>query len=108
MQVNGKDLPRDWQLTGVRLGEWDTSTQGDCETIENRRICADPEITVPIERVIPHENYEPQSLSQYNDIALIKLAYPVNYTDFIKPICLPTTEALKTSTHVGQTMKVAG
>lgn len=34
-----------------------------------------------------------------HDIALLRLAKPVNYTHFIKPVCLPTTDDLMAQTN---------
>ena len=43
-----------------------------------------------IAKIICHANYEP--FSHANDIALIKLARPVEYSKSITPICIPTEE----------------
>lgn len=51
--------------------------------------CADPVANIPVESTIVHEGYSPNSKSQSNDIALIRLAQPAPYTDFIRPVCLP-------------------
>lgn len=106
--MKGKDLPNELTLSGVRLGEWDISTENDCEFDGEENICAPPPVNIPIAKIIPHENYNPQSRHQYNDIALLRLAHPVNFTDFIKPICLPMTQAFRTTTHVGDHLRVAG
>lgn len=107
--VNGKDLPTTWQLTGVRLGEWDTSTDQDCDdSFVNENVCNDPAIDVPIEALIPHENYDPQASNQHNDIALLRLAQNVRYTLYIKPICLPVDQNLRNNDFVKQTLSVAG
>lgn len=51
--------------------------------------CADPVVDIRVIEQIVHENYVPSGKSQQNDIALLRLAYPAPYTDFIRPICLP-------------------
>merc|ERR1719431_1857896 len=38
-----------------------------------------------------HENYSPTTI--HNDIALVHLPYAVNFTDSIRPVCLPTDSA---------------
>lgn len=107
--VNGKDLPTTWSLTGVRLGEWDTATDVDCDDkYSDGPICNNPPVDVPIEKLIPHENYDPQGANQHNDIALLRLAHTVTYSDFIKPICLPSQPSLRDNDFVKQTLSVAG
>ncbi|KAK2884826.1 hypothetical protein Q8A73_021300 [Channa argus] len=44
------------------------------------------EVSIAIERVIVHPNYE--SSTNNNDIALLKLSLPVTFTDYIRPVCL--------------------
>lgn len=106
--VNGKDIPTTWNLAEVRLGEWDTSTDQDCEGVGVDVDCSPDPIDVVIERKIPHPDYNPQALEQYNDIALLRLDRRVEYTDFIKPICLPRTPELMVRETVGQKFQVAG
>lgn len=45
---------------------------------------------VPIESVTVHPQFE-QSFPFHNDIGVVKLAYPVNCTTRVKPICLPSS-----------------
>ncbi|CAL4081154.1 unnamed protein product, partial [Meganyctiphanes norvegica] len=47
---------------------------------------------IKIAEKIPHENFNPSSYA--NDIAILKLAEPVEFTDTsqIRPVCLPTTK----------------
>uniref|UniRef100_A0A8C5QAE5 Peptidase S1 domain-containing protein n=1 Tax=Leptobrachium leishanense TaxID=445787 RepID=A0A8C5QAE5_9ANUR len=42
-----------------------------------------------VERIITHYRYE--SVTSKGDIALVKLSNPVTYTDYIRPICLPSS-----------------
>ncbi|KAH8265236.1 hypothetical protein KR038_001882 [Drosophila bunnanda] len=107
--VNGKSLPTDWRLTGVRLGEWDTSTDPDCEVdVRGMKDCAPPHLDVPVERTVPHPAYIPGSKNQVNDIALLRLGQQIEYTDFVRPICLPLDANLQAATFDGITMDVAG
>lgn len=101
--VAGK-IPKTLELTGVRLGEWDLNTESDCEN----DLCADPVKNIPVEEKVPHENYASDSKSQIHDIALLRLAENVEYTDWIKPICLPRAEHLKSNNYVGDSMHFAG
>ncbi|XP_032596341.1 serine protease easter [Drosophila grimshawi] len=107
--VNGKSLPADWRLTGVRLGEWDTTTDPDCETdIRGMKDCAPPHLDVPVERTIPHPSYDPGSKNQINDIALLRLSRQIEYTDFVRPICLPLDTNLRSAAFDGISMDVSG
>uniref|UniRef100_A0A182YGK7 Uncharacterized protein n=1 Tax=Anopheles stephensi TaxID=30069 RepID=A0A182YGK7_ANOST len=80
----------------------------DCEGLGEDVDCSPPPIDVPIESKIPHPEYVPTSTEQYNDIALLRLSSTVPYSDFIKPICLPTQAELKARDYVGFRMQVAG
>jgi hypothetical protein len=107
--VNGKDLPTTWTLSHVRLGEWDINTDVDCDdSYVNEKVCNQPPVDVAIEQKIPHENYNPQAAHQHNDIALLRLAEPVKYTAYIRPICLPVDETLRSNKLVDKTLSVAG
>ncbi|XP_037913459.1 serine protease easter-like isoform X2 [Hermetia illucens] len=92
------------RLISVRLGEWDIRTEIDCE-FDN---CNNSPIDVPIERVIPHELYQPEQLSQHNDIALLRLSRNINYTDWIRPLCLPLGPRELDETYEGVYMNIAG
>jgi hypothetical protein len=61
-----------------------------------------------IEEFHIHENYQPQSRNQFNDIALLRLSRKVQYTEFIKPICLQSDKSLKVTDLLGQTLVVTG
>ncbi|XP_016929214.3 serine protease grass-like [Drosophila suzukii] len=69
--------------TVVYLGEFDRSTITDCSTTA----CMPNAIAIPVEAQIVHPSY--YHFTQ-NDIALFRLDREVQYTDYIKPICLLT------------------
>ncbi|XP_055596422.1 CLIP domain-containing serine protease B4-like [Uranotaenia lowii] len=84
------DLDEDYNISYVRLGEWDLLSDKDCD---RNSICNDPPVDVGIGKLIVHKGYNKHSL--INDIALIKLKNPVEFTDFVSPICLPTAPKTK-------------
>ncbi|XP_028839290.1 transmembrane protease serine 13b [Denticeps clupeoides] len=45
-----------------------------------------------VKQIITHENYNPET--HENDIALLKLNSPVQYSDTIKPVCLPAFDQM--------------
>uniref|UniRef100_A0A1B0FFU3 CLIP domain-containing serine protease n=1 Tax=Glossina morsitans morsitans TaxID=37546 RepID=A0A1B0FFU3_GLOMM len=107
--VNGPSIPTDWRLTGVRLGEWDTTTNPDCEVdIRGNKDCAPEHLDVAVESAIPHPMYAPNSRNQLHDIALLRLARRVTFTDFVRPVCLPLDDNLRTASFDGIVMDVAG
>jgi len=93
-----------WTLSSVRLGEWDTNSERDCDIDD----CSEPPINVDVEEIIPHASYNTNSKAQENDIALLRLSRSVAYTDFIKPICLPSSENLRNFNYEGIKLEVAG
>lgn len=93
-----------WNSTKVRLGEWNTTSDVDCDS----RGCADAVIDVPIAEVFQHEGYNPRSLSRENDIALIRLARKVQYSEYIRPICLPITPTLRNKNFDGEILTATG
>ncbi|KAH8347065.1 hypothetical protein KR059_004580 [Drosophila kikkawai] len=96
-------------LDSVRLGEYDTRTDPDCYSQGiGKRVCAPNHIDIEVEKAFPHEQYVPNSVDQRNDIALLRLKRSVSFTDYVRPICLPTSEELRRNLFVGYTMDVAG
>ncbi|KAJ8674406.1 hypothetical protein QAD02_005668 [Eretmocerus hayati] len=84
----------DWRLRSVRLGEWNITSPRDCWTIpatsaSKERIQCTESVSIPVKDFVTHEEYDPNSRSVHHDIALLQLARRVEFTDFIKPICLP-------------------
>lgn len=52
---------------------------------------------IAVAEIFEHEAYNPRSLSKENDIAVIRLARKVSYSEYIRPICLPTGNIGNTS-----------
>ncbi|CAK1547623.1 unnamed protein product [Leptosia nina] len=91
----------------VRLGEYNkTNSELDCLMVNGAMKCADRVLTVPIEYMKPHPEWSRQNL-RLNDLALIKLKKPVPYTEYIRPICLPTND-VNSSPPKGLTFVIAG
>lgn len=107
--VNGKGLPTDWKLSGVRLGEWDVTTNPDCEIdVRGEKDCAPEHVDVGVVQTIPHPMYDPNAKNQANDIALLRLERSIAFTDFVRPICLPVDSNLRAATFDGIVMDVSG
>lgn len=78
--VNGRrhsNRQKNYFRSSVRLGEYDLSTEIDCY---NGDCIEDKPVDIKVEKLILHENYTSGSLSNANDIALIRLSRPVTYT----------------------------
>lgn len=67
------NLPSGYEVVAVRMGEYDRSTDPDCKTVdENQQECNPPAEDVPIDKTIPHPQY---NIPRYaNDVGLIKLS----------------------------------
>ncbi|XP_058981501.1 uncharacterized protein LOC109611842 [Musca domestica] len=74
-------------VIGVRLGEYDTSTEEDCIKLGPRWRCNPPVEDIGIENIVAHPEYSKSK--HVNDIALIKLDRNVEFKKHIEPICLP-------------------
>lgn len=104
-----RKIPPTWNLIQVRLGEWDKSTDIDCDdTYVGEPFCAPPSIDIKISEKIVHEGYVPRSKDQHNDIMLLRLETPVTFSEFVKPICLPLSSNLKTRSLTGESLDVSG
>ncbi|XP_055373767.1 serine protease easter-like [Condylostylus longicornis] len=90
------------KVTGVRLGEWDVTTDPDCKD----GLCADPHQDFEVKDIIIHEDYD--QVTVVNDIALLKLSTDVKFSDFIKIICLPTDPELANDNLVDVVLDVSG
>uniref|UniRef100_A0A1A9WS69 Peptidase S1 domain-containing protein n=1 Tax=Glossina brevipalpis TaxID=37001 RepID=A0A1A9WS69_9MUSC len=97
------------QVTGVRLGEWNTDTNPDCQTdIRGHKDCAPPYVDISVDRVLMHNSFNISLNGVRFDIALLRLSSSVTYTDFIKPICLPLNDSLRSLDFIDYSLIVAG
>ncbi|XP_031327726.1 CLIP domain-containing serine protease 2-like isoform X2 [Photinus pyralis] len=94
----------------VRLGEHNIDTPIDCETMsmdKAYKVCAPPVQDIAIAELIPHPQFS--SSLKSNDIALIRLAQPVNTSvETAKPICLPVTNESRNRNYVNDNFIVTG
>ncbi|XP_075985901.1 phenoloxidase-activating enzyme-like [Anticarsia gemmatalis] len=81
----------------VRLGEYDATHEGpDCTPVAGGgQDCNEGVTRIPIDKTIPHPEYNPASTQKRNDIALIRMRQSAPFTDFIRPICLPTIDVTR-------------
>nr|XP_053633269.1 protein masquerade-like isoform X1 [Cherax quadricarinatus] len=61
----------------LSLGDWDLSTEND-----------GPSVSAKISKITVHPSYSRSTLQ--NDLAVAKLSSKINYSEDIKPICLPS------------------
>ncbi|KAJ3654561.1 hypothetical protein Zmor_013740 [Zophobas morio] len=88
--VRGQILTKIGALVNVRLGEYNTETDRDCSNQLGFEICNDKPVNSQIDNIIVHPDYNDDSADRHNDLALIKLKREIQFSDFIKPICLPS------------------
>ncbi|XP_055590878.1 CLIP domain-containing serine protease B4-like [Uranotaenia lowii] len=100
-----EEIPKDMRVTKVRLGEWDILSDKDCVD----GLCSDDPIDVRIAGHIIHPEYiYEHNVAVHNDIALIKLERPIEFTDFISPVCLPLAKDLRKIREAGRKFTVIG
>ncbi|XP_055842592.1 uncharacterized protein LOC129909543 [Episyrphus balteatus] len=77
------------KLVRVRLGEYDTKSDKDCEGEGDEMRCAPPTQEIDIKEAIYHKDFNPTAYS--NDIGLLRLARKAVIATNVIPICLPIT-----------------
>lgn len=45
---------------------------------------------IPVSKVEVHPNFN--YINRQNDLALLELSWPANFTDYVKPVCLSTED----------------
>lgn len=63
----------------VHLGDHNIKTKNEVQHIEKR-----------VKRVVRHRSFDTRTL--YNDVALLTLDTPVQFTKTVRPICLPRSD----------------
>ena len=75
----------------VRLGEHTIGNKIDCVIDEqtNKSTCADPPIDINVEKILIHQGYADirTGMQLVNDIALLRLEHPVNFTSMYQISC---------------------
>ncbi|XP_039443005.1 CLIP domain-containing serine protease B8-like [Culex pipiens pallens] len=104
----GPGYNRHGPLKFVRLREYDLNNDIDCLISEDEyEDCSEEKLDVPPQRIVVHPDYEANSIQQHHDIALIEIQLTEAYSDFLSPICLPTS--WKNAGHqLGKMLTVTG
>ncbi|XP_053697460.1 CLIP domain-containing serine protease B4-like [Sabethes cyaneus] len=102
-----QNVPSTWKVYKVRLGDYDAESDIECSA-NDQTDCVNSSQDILISSYYIHEDYFQENGADYNDVALIRLSVPVNYTAYISPICLPNTEELKNLDTTDKLMTVAG
>ncbi|XP_068244158.1 venom protease-like [Palaemon carinicauda] len=79
------------QISVVRLGEYNigsSTNNGDCQSTTSGQRCIPPHQDFAPEQVIVHPTFNTRGTVS-DDIALIRLSSPAQFTSYIGPICLP-------------------
>ncbi|XP_050511893.1 serine protease 7-like isoform X2 [Diabrotica virgifera virgifera] len=74
------------KLTYVKLGSHDRTKEISCDITG---ACNQKTVITGIESLSFHENYNANDKTSGNDIAVIRLNQTVEYSTYIRPICLP-------------------
>ncbi|XP_068159613.1 serine protease easter-like [Drosophila tropicalis] len=97
------------RLTGARLGEWDQTTNPDCIVSTNGKTeCVPPFIQASIDKILVHPEFDSGNLT--HDIALLRLAQPVEWTQLrhLEAVCLPPARGREANQLVGSAVDVSG
>lgn len=98
LECGGTLLEHNWAMTAGHCVEGNTGSPGSfCVkfgVFDENQNTENGELVVHVDSIHLHPQYSANPDPQF-DIALIKLASPVQYTNHIQPVCLPTVETLQ-------------
>ncbi|XP_016967663.2 spaetzle-processing enzyme-like isoform X2 [Drosophila biarmipes] len=97
-----------FELRTVRLGEHNTSSNPDCANMLGRWRCTARHLEINVDKSISHKDYRVVGGKHYNDIALLRLQYPVRYTPEIQPVCIKPVPEFRNFSFENETMQIAG
>uniref|UniRef100_A0AAG5CW86 Peptidase S1 domain-containing protein n=1 Tax=Anopheles atroparvus TaxID=41427 RepID=A0AAG5CW86_ANOAO len=93
----------------VRLGDWDLNIDKDCQYVDGAQVCNEyPPVEIPVRTIVNHRLYEPKRRDFLHDIALLRLARPVEYGALISPVCMPSWSRQVPQEIVGQDFTATG
>ncbi|XP_052742399.1 CLIP domain-containing serine protease HP8-like isoform X2 [Bicyclus anynana] len=95
------------KIVAVRIGEFDYSSDIDCQGHSINQICETKIQDIDVEKIIPHENFNEQ-FPITADIALLRLKDPIIIQNNAAPICLPLYNNLRDVHLAGLSGTVAG
>lgn len=77
----------------VEFGRWKTNVGDiDCSDQDDYEAC-DSYFDIPPTKIIKHEGFvNDEDQMSTDDIAIVKLKWPLMYTNLVRPICLPSTD----------------
>ncbi|EDX13078.1 uncharacterized protein Dsimw501_GD18905 [Drosophila simulans] len=84
-------MENEFVLKNVRLGEHNTSTNPDRTIVNGISQYAPDYMEIEVDQILSHANFN-VGWHMINDIALVRLKFPVGYTRAIQPICIPTPQ----------------
>ncbi|XP_034426287.1 transmembrane protease serine 9-like isoform X2 [Hippoglossus hippoglossus] len=89
----GSLINREWVMTAAHCFS-STSTSGLQVSLgrQNLQGTNPNQVSRSVARILLHPNYD--SDSSNNDIALLRLSSPVKFTDYIRPVCLASSDSV--------------
>lgn len=89
----------------VRFNEWNTKRKANCAGQDDAERCR---AKYEIEKQFPHPSYSISNPSKRHDIGLLKTKVNVEFTEFVRPICLPFSETFRDLRIEGDYFTVTG